>query len=162
MGERQVAIADAGPLIHLDEISSLGLFAVFERVLVPDVVAEEVRRHRPHLGLEDQTIFEVRTCDPVALKSELAHLQAGELAALAMCRSLSVSTVLTDDLAAREAAKKLGCVPVGSIGVILRAAREGRVSRLDARALLQRLGRSSLFTTPALLEAAVRSLGPIA
>jgi len=99
--------------------------------------------------------------DPGALKPGLPHLQAGELAALAMCRHSGVSVVLTDDLAARQAAKKLALVPVGSIGVILRAALEGLVTRADARLLLQRLGRTTLFTTPALLEAAIRSLGPL-
>jgi len=52
VGERHVAVADAGPLIHLDEIDAVALFAAFERVLIPDVVAEEVGRHRPRLQLD--------------------------------------------------------------------------------------------------------------
>lgn len=38
---------DAGPLIHLDEAGCLDLLADFENVLAPDVVWDEVTRHRP-------------------------------------------------------------------------------------------------------------------
>ncbi len=40
-------VCDAGPLIHLHEISALDLLADFGRVLVPAAVWREVQRHRP-------------------------------------------------------------------------------------------------------------------
>jgi hypothetical protein len=33
-----VAVADAGPLIHLAEIDSLGLFSAFDQLYVPETV----------------------------------------------------------------------------------------------------------------------------
>jgi hypothetical protein len=39
-------VCDTGPIIHLDELSSLDLLADFT-VLVPDIVWQEVTRHRP-------------------------------------------------------------------------------------------------------------------
>lgn len=41
-------VADAGPLIHLDELASLDLLADFGTVMVPDAVWREVERHRPN------------------------------------------------------------------------------------------------------------------
>lgn len=43
----QVVVCDAGPLIHLDEVACLDLLADFSTVLVPEVVWQEVTRHRP-------------------------------------------------------------------------------------------------------------------
>ena len=44
-----VVIADAGPVIHLDELSCLYLLADFGRVIIPETVWMEVQRHRlPH------------------------------------------------------------------------------------------------------------------
>jgi hypothetical protein len=42
-----VVIADAGPLIHLDELDSLSILADFTQVWIPDAVWLEVERHRP-------------------------------------------------------------------------------------------------------------------
>jgi hypothetical protein len=41
-----VVIADAGPVIHLDELSCLYLLADFGRVIIPETVWMEVQRHR--------------------------------------------------------------------------------------------------------------------
>ena len=41
-----VVIADAGPLIHLDELSSLDLLADFGNIIVPNAVWCEVENHR--------------------------------------------------------------------------------------------------------------------
>jgi predicted nucleic acid-binding protein len=42
----RIVVADAGPLIHLDELDSIDLLD-FGEVLVPDAVWTEVTRHRP-------------------------------------------------------------------------------------------------------------------
>jgi len=42
-----VVIADAGPVIHLDELGCIDLLADFGRVIIPHAVWLEVQRHRP-------------------------------------------------------------------------------------------------------------------
>ncbi len=46
--EIAVVVADAGPLIHLDELSALDVLSDYSDVLVPDAVWCEVTHHRPH------------------------------------------------------------------------------------------------------------------
>ena len=41
------AVADAGPLIHLDELGWLFVLESFETVYIPPEVEDEVTRHRP-------------------------------------------------------------------------------------------------------------------
>jgi predicted nucleic acid-binding protein len=59
---RASVVCDAGPLIHLDEMGCLDLLADFEQVLAPDVVWDEVTRHRPDiLQSTDLRIMQVPT-----------------------------------------------------------------------------------------------------
>ncbi len=43
----EMVVADAGPLIHLDELNCLSLLADFHEVHVPETVWAEVLQHRP-------------------------------------------------------------------------------------------------------------------
>ena len=40
-----VAICDAGPLIHLDEIGCIDLLADFQEILIPEPWMQESRQH---------------------------------------------------------------------------------------------------------------------
>jgi len=89
----------------------------------------------------------------------LGHLDRGEQECLHLCRHLGVSILLTDDLAARDAARRLAITPVGSLGVIVRAFRLGRVSLEEAERLLRRLrDDTTLFVTPTIVDLAIEQL----
>ena len=136
------AVADAGPLIHLDELDSLPLLAGFTEVLVPAVVSIEVSRHRT--GWTDRAPNCLRKADPNpqtlrALNEEglSAGLDLGELSALALWREHPDYVLLCDDLAARRTAERLGCEFAGTLGVVLWAARMGRLRAEEARTLIR-------------------------
>ena len=42
-----LVVADAGPLIHLDELNALDVLSDYAQVQVPDAVWQEVEHHRP-------------------------------------------------------------------------------------------------------------------
>jgi predicted nucleic acid-binding protein len=151
-------ISDAGPLIHLDELDSLDLLADFPLILVPDPVWEEVQRHRPQAlsgdrcRLEHETVGSLADPELEALFSAFA-LDAGEKGALACLRSHPGAILLTDDAAARLAAKTLGFQVHGSIGILLRAMRRGQRTRPEVLTLLRELSqRSTLHIRPSLLH----------
>ena len=136
------AVADAGPLIHLDELDALPLLAGFTEVLVPAVVSTEVSRHRS--GWTDRAPSCLREADPNpqslrALNEEAisADLDLGELSALALWREHPDFVLLCDDLAARHTAERLGCEVAGTLGVVLWAARTGRLGAEEARTLIR-------------------------
>lgn len=92
-------------------------------------------------------------------QNQLEGLHAGELAALFLCRSLPVATLLTDDLAVRNKAKYLGITPVGSLGIVVRAYHLEYISRESAVSSIQALQDiSSLFVTPAIVTLAIEQL----
>lgn len=157
------AVVDAGPIIHLAEIGCLHLLAIFEVLHIPDAVwAETVgmkrvtetilsatgniqRHHLPQLQVEQ-----------FIRANGLDALQSGEKECLCLCQQSSVSLLLTDDLAVREAAKRISITPVGSLGVVIRSYRTGRLSLADAEQHLTALYEvSSLFVTRAIVETAI-------
>ena len=165
-GGVEPAVADAGPIIHLSEIGSLSLLRIFKRLHVPDAVwSEAIEAGR------------VRATDVLALgnvqrhtipRTEVTHfvhehcvldLHAGERECLFLCQQISVSFLLTDDLAVRRAAKSLGLTPVGSLGVVVKAYRLGHVSLAEAEPLIAGLyDVSTLFVTRAIVELAIEQL----
>ncbi|MDP1663783.1 MAG: hypothetical protein Q8L79_01550 [Methylobacter sp.] len=109
---RAVVIADAGPIIHLDELNSLDLLADFDKVIVPETVWNEVEQHRPQALVCSEVKF-IRQCAvhfsaQVDALTPFYTLHAGEQEALHLCFEFSNSLLLTDDTAARLAAKNLG------------------------------------------------------
>jgi hypothetical protein len=105
-----VIVCDAGPLIRLDQIGCADLLSDFPRVLVPKTVWEEVARHRsaaltqPKLSLE-------RVSGTAGLSAELdalirlLGLHRGEQEALQVAQANPGCLLLTDDTAARLAAR---------------------------------------------------------
>ena len=164
MTETEV-VCDAGPLIHLDELSSLDLLGDFARVWIPDAVAWEVYRHRP--TVLDDPPFPARriTTDPASSDPRLAavsrgfSLDAGETAALRLLSQHPDALFLTDDAAARLAAKALGVRSYGTLGILIRALRRGLRSRAEVMELLQSIpSRSTLFLSREILDEAMRQV----
>jgi len=152
-----IAVCDAGPLIHLDELDCLSLLADF-RIWVPEAVWNEVWRHRPTVFQQSAVPFERRIVPKpipptlLALSYALA-LDAGEIEALAIMASVPEALFLTDDAAARLAAKQLGYRVHGTIGILLRAIRRGHMTASEVLTRLRSIPhRSSLYISPVLLE----------
>lgn len=158
------AVADAGPLIHLDEARAVEALHVFRRIVVPTPVADEVRvqprgpgtrllRQR-HVHVTRPSRDEEAAADALPAR----RLSATDRLALVMAQARDAS-VLTDDLDVRDAARSLGITAVGSIGLILRAATTRAVTRQEALDALDRLlSDSSMFITKGLIDRAKATL----
>ncbi|QLD84574.1 nucleic acid-binding protein [Natronomonas halophila] len=148
------AVSDAGPLIHLAEIESLDLLAVFDTLLIPEAVYEEVEKGGLPDALEDISYTRVESDD----SGFGEELDAGERAALAAAKEHE-AVLLTDDLAARETAKSAGIDVHGSIGIIALGYSRGPLSRDEAAASMRALqNETSLFVTDAVVEHGIRLL----
>lgn len=123
--------SDASPLIALDTIGQLELLRdVFGRVLVPEVVRDEVEQGADS-GLRVALVswLEIRTVMNAGLMAEFegSSLDAGEAAALALALELRADYLLVDERAARRVARMRGVEVVGVLGVLLVAKRRGLI-----------------------------------
>ncbi len=165
MTERPLtAVCDAGPLIHLHEIDCLDLLEGFSPIMVPAEVRREVERHRPRAlaeapaGLIFETVQLPRTAEFRAVLRAFA-LDRGEQEAIALVLGRTGSILLTDDSAARLAAKALGLRVHGTLGVLLRSARRGTRTRHQILFELRSLpSRSTLHLRPSLLHEIIREV----
>ena len=165
MGHTAVAVSDAGPLIHLTEIDALHVLTIFDKLHVPQAVWTETVEHGrvsadsfAALQLARHSLLPTKVAQFVQTQN-LTSLHPGEQECLCLCHQLGVSLLLTDDLAARDAARRLGFTPVGSLGVVVRAYHHGVILLSDAERLLTELySVSSLFVTRAIIEIAIQQL----
>lgn len=165
-GEATIAVADAGPLIHLTEIGCLPLLRIFDTLHIPDTVwSETVEQGRvPQgdvlgLGTVQRHTLPQSQITRFIQENSLETLHDGECECLCLCQQIGVPILLTDDLAVREATKRLNLTPVGSLGIVVRAYRLGYISLADAeRHIIDLYDVSSLFVTRAIVELAIEQL----
>lgn len=157
-------VCDAGPLIHLDQLGCIDLLTDFSQVVIPDVVWREVEHHRP-TALDQKTIPFVRVKPREEPSAELiaAHrllaLHAGEAQALQLAQELGTDLLLTDDTAARLAARTLQVSAHGTLGVLLRAMQRGQRTPDEILNVLRVLPvRSTMHIKPGLLHEIIRQV----
>ncbi|MCW5935632.1 MAG: hypothetical protein KIT45_15230 [Fimbriimonadia bacterium] len=168
MGNERVekAVCDAGPVIHLYEVDSLLFLRLFQSLYVPAAVwRETVEAHRvPEADILALGNISLETVNVHRLKKfihlhSLQHLQKADQECLFLCKSLNCPLLLTDDLAVRKQARRLGYTPVGSLGIIVRACRTQIIDVARAKELLNALyHQSTLFVTYAIIEQACDQL----
>lgn len=152
-----VAVADTGPLIHLAEIDALSLLETIDELVVPNTVYEELTAGGLPTGFA--SIETVRApADIQSIGDHHVELDPGETAALAIA-SARDAILLTDDLAARDAATALGVEVHGSIGIIARGYAKDRLNQAEAAELMRSLQHeTSLFLTDAVVEQGIAQL----
>jgi predicted nucleic acid-binding protein len=143
-----LVVCDAGPLIHLDELGCLQLLADFSEVCVPEAVWQEVKRHRPsalrHRSVPLSRVDIIPEPTPeLELLLRSYGLHPGESEALRLMHQFPDATLLSDDLAVRSAAIKLGFEVAGTIGIVLRALRRKQRTRLQVLKLLRSIPQRS-------------------
>jgi predicted nucleic acid-binding protein len=161
--DQSVVIADAGPLIHLDELAALDVLRDFRQILVPDAVWREVESHRPAALLSPVIrLSRQASRDTAGLPDALTAmytLHAGEREALALCMAEPKSLLLTDDTAARMAANVAGISAHGTIGLLIRAVRRRLRSKEEVLRLLADVPRlSTLHIRPSFLIGIIREV----
>jgi len=136
-----VVVADAVPIIHLDELDCLDILSDFDRVYVPEAVWTEVIKHRSG-ALPNGKVNFIRQ-EHVSLSAQvmalipLYTLHKGEQEALHLCMEFQRSLLLTDDTAARLAAKNMGISAHGTLGLLVRAIRQRSLSKAEVLILLR-------------------------
>lgn len=141
-------VCDAGPLIHLDEVGCLDLLLDFSSIVVPEAVREEVELHRPEVLQHSQVNFRYEAAGgtstaPLEVLVRSFALDRGEQAAIGLALARQDSIFLTDDSAARLAARTLGIRVHGTIGILVRAIRRKQRLRSEILEVLKSLPRTS-------------------
>ena len=136
-----IVIADAGPLLHLFWVNALSWALPPQPILVVETVWQEVSRYAPE-ALNDSRLQRVVPSSAVPPVLEGRRLDSGEEAALTYALTLQEEAevlILCDELRARRVCRDLSLTVKGSVGLILEAAQNRRVSTETARTALRDL-----------------------
>jgi len=134
-----ILIADTGPLIALAKIKHLDLLHVlFEQVRIPVIVYKELMAKIGEEGGEIDTALDqfilINQEIPKTKKIEYAiqNLGQGERKVIELAYSYNKPVLLLmDDKSGREAAKQLKLNVTGSVGILLKAKKEGKIDNVS-------------------------------
>jgi predicted nucleic acid-binding protein len=118
-------ISDASCLIVLSRIDAISLLkSVFDSVTTTPQVAEEV-------GLDLPSWIQISKPNNTDLIDAMpSSVDIGEASAIALALELPNSTLIIDDLSARNYARRLGIDVTGTIGVLVKAKIEGHIASI--------------------------------
>ena len=159
-------ISDASVLICLGAVGQIELLREFyTEVFVPPAVWGEVTSAGARPGAAEAQAgrnagwLQVRTPTPTPHLANLQRtLDAGEAEAIALATELPRSLLLLDDADGRETALQLNLDFTGTVGVLLRAKRTGKLPAL--KPVLDRLTQQHSFRlSRSLYEAVLRQAG---
>jgi predicted nucleic acid-binding protein len=151
-------VADTSPLNYLVQIECQHLLPIlFERIFVPAAVVKELDHPgtpavvRAFLRQMPQWIAVRQVCatpDPT-----LAVLDPGEREAIQLAKEEHADLLLMDEKMGVRLARRQGLAVIGTLGILVQAARYGLV---DINAALARLRATDFRCTPQLFEQARR------
>lgn len=123
-------VSDTSPIHALNHLALLGLIPRIEgRTLVPVAVATELASPQSGLGpieIGRRAGFEiVAVRDTAAVAGLLEGLDPGESEEIILAREVSAAVLLMDERDGRAEAIKRGLNVVGTLGVLLRARKDG-------------------------------------
>lgn len=156
MAKIDKAIFDAGPIIHLSQISALDVLKSVKKIIIPYGVFEEIKPDAQRTRLSKNikiTDLSKGSRDISKVLSEKYSLGLGESQVIALAKQENISLIFTDDLDARTVAKSLGFEVHGTIGLVLMAYKEKFITKKRATSIISDLDKkSTLFLTSDLVE----------
>jgi predicted nucleic acid-binding protein len=153
-------VVNASPLILLSRIDRPDLIEqLAPAVVVPDAVIGEIcageGKTVRHCGLEHGRTVVARADIPLTASIECWDLGSGESQVIAHCVGRERWAVL-DDRAARRCAATHNVPVIGTLGIVLRAKRAGRIQR--ARPLVEALIAAGMFLEHEFMERVLTSV----
>jgi len=164
MPELRQVVINTGPLIALvaglkGDLSFLG--HLYAQVKVPRQVWEELRAGGPSAP----ELQAVTACPILQIADDLivlptllaAELDPGEASVIQTALAENLTNVIIDEKAGRRMARLNGLNVTGSLGVLLRAKREGLIPNLSDP--LARMREQGIWINPRLVDLALRDAG---
>jgi len=159
-----IAVFDAGPIIHLDELGCLDIISDFKENLLPNTVWEEISQYRPSaLNRSGRSLTRlVKKYSPdeqLQIICRIFSLDAGETEALVIMGKYPNAILFTDDGAARLVAEQMGYNVHGTIGILVRSIRRRQRKPEQVLSTLREVPlKSTLYVKLSLLEEVINKI----
>ena len=158
-----IVVSDTSPIRALSHLGHLDLLhLLFGEVLIPPAVVAELQRPRskfpPISVLKLDFIRIAAPRNRAAVEELLLTFGPGEAEALTLAAEVGADAILIDEAAGRAAARQRGLLPLGVLGILLRAKQRTLIGALSP--LLDRLqGELGFFISPAVRAEVLKNAG---
>lgn len=134
-----VVVSDTSPVWNLASLDRLDLLHdQFVDVRIPKDVWQELKvgyeypeMERINKALEKRWITVESLSQPHVCQSLMLDIDRGEAAAIALALELGVKRIVIDESDGRARARAMGLQPIGVLGILLRAKRQGKILSLS-------------------------------
>lgn len=130
-------VCNSSPLIHLAKIKMLEMLKnFFGEILIPEAVYRECVREggerEDAKEIENAGWVRVMKIKDKELKKALnVALDEGESESIVLALEQSADLILLDDYEAREFARTYGLSITGTVGILMKAKKEGKIASLE-------------------------------
>lgn len=152
-------MANTTPLIALSNIDQLELLhKLYGTVIIPQAVMDEIIREPAKQRVRNASWIKVKAIQDQSQKDIFrARLHAGEVEVMILAREQKADLVIIDDDAAKKTAKFLGLNVTGTLGVLLKAKREGYLKMVEP--VMIELIRDGLFISDTVKSYVLKEAG---
>jgi len=145
----KIAVSNSGPLIHLANVGLIDfLFRLYDKILIPESVHDEVVIKGKKEGYSDAIIIEQAISDnkievkkvKIGNKEFISSkLHQGELHAIKLTLNSKTKLILLDDEEVRIFARKLNLKVKGTLGILIDLVKNGYLELENALYYLREL-----------------------
>jgi len=159
----RLIVSNTNPILHLKKANLLNPLHKTGKVYISQMVDTEMKeispfweKNRPEWIVIEQLLpDEIKQAEYLFLSG---LLDFGETEAIILANKLRPAWFLTDDTEARIFANSLGIEVHGSLGVVLWSAAVGHIDYTGAKESLNKLSKTSLWISRAILSEAQKAL----
>ena len=145
------AVTNSTCLIGLERIERLDILPqVFDTVFAPPAVAKEVRTSLDWLRVQ-------AVANPSVTIALRTQMDEGEAEAIALALELENVLLILDDKKARRVAQQMGMKVIGTVGMLLRAKRQGVIA--EVKPILLKLTEANFRIGQGIIQEALRLSG---
>lgn len=141
-------IVNTTPLIALAGIGQLELLRkLYSEIMIPRAVYHEIISEPARSLVSEAEWIKVEKITGTIQKSAFSsRLHAGEVEVILLAQEAEADLLIMDDNAAKKTAKYLGLIVTGTMGVLIRAKKEGLIT--EVKPLLEGLINDGLYVSP--------------
>jgi predicted nucleic acid-binding protein len=130
-----LVVSNTSPITNLASVGVLDLLRQqFGEVVIPSAVINELKLETDYPGtgeiraaIKAGWLKQINLEDDKVARALQRELDDGEAEAIAPALQLKIETILMDERDGRSVAKSMGLVPIGVIGVLVRAKQNGNI-----------------------------------
>lgn len=140
-------VSNTTPLIGLADIGCLDVLKkLYEEIMIPTAVLEEVKSEPARTLVRNSGFIRVYPVKAShSRKMFSSRLHAGEVEVMLLAEEKQADLLIMDDNAAKKTAKFLGFKVTGTLGVLLKAKKEGHINEI--KPLVEKLQETGFYVS---------------